>query len=110
MPVYEFRCVQCRHRFAKLVGMTAEPDDLACPKCGAPGAERLVSRFVRGRSDDDRVDELADRVESLGEPDSPSAMRDLVREMGKAMDEEMYDEMEEFYEADISGEAVDEDL
>jgi hypothetical protein len=90
--------------------MTAEPDDLTCPKCGGSGAKRLISRFVRGRSDDDRVDELADRVELMGEPDSPSAMRDLVREMGKAMEEDMADEMEELYEADLSGEAVDEDL
>ncbi len=90
--------------------MTAEPDDLTCPKCGSLGAERLVSRFVRGRSDDDRVDELADRVELMGEPDSPTAMRSLVREMGKAMEEDMADEMEEMYEADISGESLDEDL
>lgn len=89
--------------------MTAEPDDLKCPHCGSSDADKLVSRFARYRSEDDRVDEVADRLESMGEPDSPAAMRNLVRSMGKAMDEDVSDEMEEMLEADLeSGEAESE--
>lgn len=84
--------------------MTSEADDIACPKCGSREANKLVSRFFRARSEDDRIDELADRLEGMGEPDSPAQMRDMMREMGKALDEDVSDDMEELFEADQSGE------
>lgn len=105
MPIYEYRCADCGRKFSALIGMTAEPDDEACPHCGGRNAERLVSRFSRLKSEDDRMDELADRLETVGEPDSPSEMRRLVKEMGKAMDEDMSDELEEMLDADLSGES-----
>jgi hypothetical protein len=64
-------------------------------------AVRLISRFARLRTEDDRIDELADRVESMGEPDSPAEMRRLIKEMGKAMDEDMSEEMEQMLEEDF---------
>jgi hypothetical protein len=89
--------------------MTAEPDDTSCPHCGSRAAERLVSRFGRARSEDDRVDELADRLEVMGEPDSPSEMRRVMREMGSALDEDASDEMEEVFEKDMAGELAEDD-
>jgi putative FmdB family regulatory protein len=103
MPVFEFRCQSCGHKFATLVGVVAGPDDAACPQCGSADTRKLVSRFIRGRTEDDRVDEMADHLETMGEPDSPSAMREMVREMGKAMDEDMSDEMEAMFEEDMLG-------
>lgn len=107
VPIYEYRCSDCQRKFSVLIGMTAEPDDEACPHCGSRNARRLVSRFSRLKSEDDRMDELADRLESVGEPDSPAEMRRLVKEMGKAMDEDMSDELEEMLDADLSGESDD---
>jgi putative FmdB family regulatory protein len=109
MPIYEYRCQACNRKFSALVGMTAEPDDDKCPHCGSHDATRLVSRFTRLRTEDDRVDELADEMELMGEPESPSDMRTMVREMGKAMDEDMADEMEEMFEADMEGKLDDEE-
>jgi putative FmdB family regulatory protein len=109
MPVYEYRCLDCRKKFSALVGMTAEPDDEKCPNCGSAQSQRLVSRFARLRSEDDRVDQIADELEAMGEPDSPTQMREMVREMGKAMDEDMGDEMEELFEADMEGKLEDEE-
>jgi len=107
MPIYEYRCDACRKRFSLLVGMTAEPDEEKCPHCGSPTITKLVSRFYRYRSEDDRIDELADTLETMGEPDDPKEMRRIVREMGKAMDEDMSEEMEELFEADMAGEEED---
>jgi len=109
MPVYEYRCQDCQKKFSALIGMVAAPDDGKCPNCGSEKTEKLVSRFARYRSEDDRVDQMADQLDHMGEPDSPSAMREMVREMGKAMDEDMSDEMEEMFEADMSGELMDEE-
>lgn len=88
--------------------MVAEPDDGKCPHCQSTDTTKLVSRFARVRNEDDRMDEMADRLELMGEPDSPHEMRSLMKEMGKAMDEDVSEEMEELFEADMAGE-LDED-
>ena len=41
MPLYEYRCTACGHRFEKIQSFSA-PDEKECPKCGAP-VERLLS-------------------------------------------------------------------
>ena len=105
MPVFEYRCAVCNSKFTLLVGMTSDSDDDRCPHCGSADIAKLVSKFTRGRTEDDRIDELADRLEVMGEPDSSAETRRLVREMGKAMDEDMSDDMEEMFEADASGES-----
>lgn len=104
VPVYEYRCADCKRKFSALVGVVAGPDDTACPNCGSKNTTKLVSRFARFRSEDDRIDEMADRLETMGDPESPSEMRDVMRELGKAMDEDVSDEMEEMFEADMAGE------
>jgi len=107
VPVYEYRCEECKRKFSALIGMTAEADDEKCPHCGSAKTAKLVSRFARYRNEDDRIDAMADRMDLMGEPDSPGAMREAVREMGRAMDEDMSDEMEELFEADMEGNAFD---
>jgi putative FmdB family regulatory protein len=41
MPIYEFECEGCGERFEELVAAGAT--DVACPRCGASGARRLLS-------------------------------------------------------------------
>lgn len=107
MPVYEFRCHACGRKFTSLVGMIAEPGDDRCPHCGGDEAERLVSKFSRGRNEDERIDAIADRLDLAGDPESPAEMRAVARELGKALDEDASDEMEEMLEADFDGTSED---
>lgn len=104
MPVFEYRCADCGRKFSALVGMTAEPDDARCPNCQSPNVGKLVSRPGRYRVEDDRIDEIADRMEAMGDPDSPTAVRETMREIGKALDDDASDEMEEMFESDLSDE------
>jgi len=104
VPIFEYECGNCKRKVALLLGMTEEPDDEVCPNCGSNQLNKLVSRFRRGRSEDARVEEIADHLEAVGEPDSPAQMREIVREMGKAMDDDMADDMEEMFEADMEEE------
>ena len=41
MPLYEYECVKCRHRFEKIESISASTTK-KCPKCGAK-AERLLA-------------------------------------------------------------------
>ena len=45
MPIYEFACQSCGHRFEELVGshVGLEAADVVCPECGSAKPERLLS-------------------------------------------------------------------
>ena len=55
MPIFEYRCGECRRKFEKIVLSVAAAERPACPRCGAVNAEKLVSRFAtasKGGADD----------------------------------------------------------
>lgn len=81
--------------------MSAEGDDSRCPGCGSPDTIKIVSRPGRYRTEDDRIDEVADRLEAMGDDSSPSAVRQAVREVGSALDEDAADELESMFEEDM---------
>ena len=45
MPIYEFVCESCGHRFEELVGshVGLRVEDLACPECGSSEVERQIA-------------------------------------------------------------------
>jgi putative FmdB family regulatory protein len=45
VPIYEFVCESCGHRFEELVGATGgvRVTEVTCPECGSAEAERQVS-------------------------------------------------------------------
>lgn len=45
MPVYEYRCGGCGHRFEALLQRRDEPAP-KCPECGASLSEKLWSAFA----------------------------------------------------------------
>lgn len=84
MPIYEYRCEACAHRFSVLTGMVTETSGQAspvCPRCGSANARKLVSRFARLKSADDRVDALAAQADGLDAED-PAALREMARQIG----------------------------
>jgi putative FmdB family regulatory protein len=42
MPIYEFQCNACGHRFDRLQKLS-DPDPSVCPSCGAPQVQRQIS-------------------------------------------------------------------
>jgi putative FmdB family regulatory protein len=47
MPIYEFVCGKCGHRFESLVRMGGEKG-VCCPECGAAEVKKLISAFGIG--------------------------------------------------------------
>ena len=45
VPLHEFACRGCGHRFEELIGshVGVDPGDVRCPECGAADPERLIS-------------------------------------------------------------------
>ncbi|HEX2254573.1 MAG TPA: zinc ribbon domain-containing protein [Thermoanaerobaculia bacterium] len=46
MPLYEYRCDGCGHRFEVLQRMGEGGEDLLCPRCGAERPARQLSTFA----------------------------------------------------------------
>lgn len=46
MPIHEYCCCQCEHRFEALVRSADDARVLACPECGGMDHERLFSVFA----------------------------------------------------------------
>ena len=50
MPIYEYRCRDCRQVFQKLQPMSAGSDGVSCPSCGSARVERQLSVFASSSS------------------------------------------------------------
>jgi len=47
MPIYEYRCKNCRNDFEALVWTSRDEESVECPKCSASEVERILSPFAR---------------------------------------------------------------
>ncbi len=67
----------------------SEKVDAVCRHCGSTSMHRLMSRFAMPRSEDARLDALADPA-SFGDLDEkdPKSVARMMRRMGKEMGEE----------------------
>lgn len=45
MPLYEFRCPACGHKFEEITS-SSQIDEVVCPECGERKPERLMSTFA----------------------------------------------------------------
>lgn len=85
MPLFEFVCSDCLKEFTFLSGVVAENTAPSCPRCGSLNLQKRISRVARGRSDDERMDAMAEYLETR-DLDDQAVVRRLTREMGRGMD------------------------
>jgi putative FmdB family regulatory protein len=89
MPIYEYECDQCHRRTSILTMRVSESVEPVCRHCGASAMHRLMSRFAMPRSEEARMDALAD-PSSFGDIDEndPKSVARVMRRMGKELGEE----------------------
>jgi putative FmdB family regulatory protein len=46
LPIYEFACRSCEHRFEELVKANGSSPALPCPSCGSHETSRIMSAFA----------------------------------------------------------------
>ena len=85
MPIYEYRCNNCRRVVSILVRGFAGAPDVACTFCGSKDLSRLVSRFSVLKTDHDRMGAvLEDSALVRGlERNDPRALAEWSRRMGQ---------------------------
>lgn len=50
MPIYEYECRNCGHRFELRRSMADRDDGIVCPKCKTENPRRVLSAFAKGPS------------------------------------------------------------
>ena len=111
MPIYEYRCAGCRRKVTVLTLRASEAVDPVCEHCGSRALTRLMSRFALVRSEESRLDDLADpsSLDGLDEKD-PKSMARWMRKMGKEMGEDVGDDFDEMVdELEAGGDDEDDD-
>ncbi|MBM4333946.1 MAG: zinc ribbon domain-containing protein [Deltaproteobacteria bacterium] len=48
VPIYEYQCSKCSHRFEMIHGVLEKELKISCPKCGDSRPQRMVSSFSCG--------------------------------------------------------------
>ena len=110
MPIYEYACLDCRKRvnvFFRAFSQ-AKDEDALCPLCHGSRLQRLVSRVTVTKTDDSRMDDLADSSLMAGlENEDPQALAHFMRRMSDETGEPIDAEMGEVIGRLEAGESVD---
>ena len=97
MPNYDYRCSDCGKRVSFF--QTYEEygrEAVSCPHCSSENLERLINRVRVLRSEETRLDSLADPSAWDGfDEDDPKGMARMMRKMGDELGEEMPPEFDE---------------
>mgnify|MGYP001037852834 CR=1 FL=1 len=82
MPVYDFRCAKCKHRFEVFITY-AEYDhhNTVCPDCGSDQIQRVIRKVRVTRGDEGRLSSLADDANLDAIDSDPRALGRMMREM-----------------------------
>lgn len=110
MPIYEYRCGACRRR-SSLFYQTfsaAERAEPRCEHCGSVDVSRLVSRVAVLKSEESRMDDLADDA-ALADVDEndPRSIARWARKMGEQLGDDVGDDFREMVDQLEAGEMPD---
>ena len=108
MPIYEYRCQNCKRRVSVLLRSFAEADRATpeCPHCHSQDLSRLVSRVAVLHSEESRLEDLADPSSLAGlDEDDPKSIGRWMRQMSGELGEDMGPEFDEVVDRLESGQS-----
>jgi putative FmdB family regulatory protein len=109
MPNYEYRCLNCKRRFEVYLSYSEYgKQSFQCPHCGSDQVQRKIGRIRFARSEESRLENLADPENLAGLEDDPKAMARMMRQMGSEMGEELGPEFDEVMDRLESGQSPEE--
>ena len=110
MPIYEYRCEACKRKSSLLLHSYRDQARPICPYCGGKELRRVYSRFAMVRSEEDRLERLADPSKWGGLDESdPKSMIRWAKRMGKEMGKEGGEDFDQMLEEEMEREASSEE-
>ena len=90
MPIYEYRCQECGRISSFIVLSQRTPFRPQCKRCQSRKMTKLISRVARVRSEESRLESLADPAKLGGiDENNPASMARWMKRMGKEVGEDM---------------------
>jgi len=109
MPGYEYRCINCKRRFEVYLSYSEYGKlVIRCPHCNSENVQRRIGRIRFARSEESRMEDLADPSQLAGLEDDPKAMARMMRNMSSEMGEDMEPEFDEVIDRLESGQSPEE--
>lgn len=109
MPSYEYRCLDCKRRFE--IFLTYDEygkTKISCPNCKSENIQRRIGRIRVARSEESRMENLADPAMLEGLEDDPRALGKMMRNMSQELGEDMGPEFDEVINRLESGQSPEE--
>jgi putative FmdB family regulatory protein len=96
MPIYEYRCADCRRETTVVTLSVHAAVDPVCRHCGGRNMAKLVSRVAVLRSEESRIEGLADPSSLAGlDEEDPKSVARWMKKMGREMGEETGEDFDE---------------
>lgn len=109
MPNYEYRCLNCRRRFDIFFSYSEYGTrPVICPHCQSENVQRKIGRVRVARSEESRLESMADPAALAGMEDDPRALGRMMREMSREVSEDMGPEFDEVIGRLEAGQSPDE--
>jgi putative FmdB family regulatory protein len=108
LPIYEYRCNGCGRRVTLFWRSFSEVEEAPprCSFCGGEDLTRLVSRVAVARSEESRLEDLADPSSLAGlDENDPKSMAHWMRKMSREMGEDLGPEFDEVVDRLESGQS-----
>lgn len=113
MPLYDYLCLDCHRRFEIYMSYAEYGTrSVQCPHCQSLHVRRRLPRVRLARSEEDRIESLADDFSDPGAleglEEDPRAMGRFMRKMSQELGEEMPPEFDEVVERLEKGQSPEE--
>lgn len=109
MPKYEYRCRDCKRKFEIFLTFTEYgTKPVECRYCRSSKVDRLLSRVRFARSNESRIESLADPANLEGLDEDPRSLGRMMRTMKDEVGEEMPPEFDEVVDRLEKGQSPDE--
>lgn len=109
MPNYEYRCLDCKRRFEVYLSYEEYGvKSVRCAYCNSEDVQRQIGRIRFARSEESRMENLADPSNLAGLEDEPKGLARMMRQMSSEMDEDLGPEYDEVLDRLESGQRPEE--
>jgi putative FmdB family regulatory protein len=96
MPNYDFRCLNCKRRFTIYLSYAEYGQKpIRCPHCASDQVQRRIGRVRFARSEESRLENLADPSKLEGLDEDPRSLGRMMRRMKGELGEEVGPEFDE---------------
>jgi putative FmdB family regulatory protein len=109
MPYYDYRCLNCNRRFSIFMTYSEYGQKVVlCPHCNSQQVQRRIGRVRVARSEESRLENLADPSSLEGLEDDPRSLGRMMRQMSGEMGEDLGPEFDEVIDRLESGQSPEE--